>query len=380
LRLILQKLPGFAPTAVGMFLFGHLCGIAVLNGYIQSRSGLGLPQFGFVLATGAVAALAVNLYLRRSGTRLSGGLGLLLLAMAVWLPVLAQGLGPLLIAYSLQGAASRIALAGLYRAIAALQRDSEPMGLAFNPTLILESCAGFGLGESFLVNALLTESTGQALWAATLALAVGVPTGLWLRGRLPAWVSTGLKHATPATSIRAPLGLAFTAYCAEVFTITQATAWAGILATSMQLGSVRIAPLPAAGMLSGVFWLVVGTVRFTAGCYSGLQLARVVLLGNLLCVGAVLGVMAQPANALSMLACYALLGAGIACFVPFALQIVSAHARAGELADRMALLGPIMSVAVHLITGNFAPQREWFVLAALGLTLAAAVSTTLRHK
>ncbi len=363
-----------------MFLFGHLCGMAVLNGYIQVRSGLSLPQFGLVLATGAVAALAVNLYLRKSGKRFSGGLGLLLLAVAVWLPVLAQGLVPLLIAYSLQGAASRIALAGLYRAITSIQRDSEPLSLSFNSTLILESCAGFGLGESFLVNAWLTDAAAQATYAASLALMLGLPIGMWLRGRLPAWKSTGVTHVAATQSTRTPISLAFTAYCAEVFTITQATAWSGVLATSMQLGSRQISPLMAAGLLSGVFWIVVGTVRFSAGCAGRLNLARVVLVGNVLCIGAVLGAMTQPDNAVSMLICYALLGAGIACFVPFALQIISAHARAGELADWMAMLGPIMGVAVHLITGNFAPYREYFALAALSLTLANGLYTALRPK
>lgn len=347
--------------------------MAVLNGYIQLRSGLSLPQFGLVLATGAVAALAVNLYMRWTGTRFSGGLGLLLLAVAVWLPILAQGLVPLLIAYSLQGAASRIALAGLYRAITAIQRDSAPHGMTRNPTLILESFAGFGLGESFLVNSLLTEASSDATYAAALALLLGLPIGLWLRGRLPAWTAIEQMPVNAASSARSSLPFAFTAYCAEVFTITQATAWSGVLATSMQLGSRSISPLLAAGLLSGVFWLVVGTVRFCAGCAPNLNLARVVLAGNVVCLGAVLGAMAQPENAVSMLFCYALLGAGIACFVPFALQMISAHARAGEMADWMALLGPVMGVAVHLITGNFAPYREYFALAALSLTLITAL-------
>ena len=356
-----------------MFLFGHLSGMAVLNGYIQGRSGLTLPQFGLVLATGAVSALLVNLYLRRSRTKISGATGLMLLVFAVWLPVLAQGLPALLLAYSLQGAASRIALSGLYRAITAIQRQSTVLSLSINPTLILESMAGFGLGESFLANALLTQWSGEARYAATLALMVGLPASLWLRGKLPDWSSDLKTHPPAATKTAVPLAAAFTAYCAEVFTMTQATAWSSVLATTIRIGDAQLPPLVAAGLLSGVFWLVVGTVRYLAGLRESLDLRRVVLVGNVLCVAAVSGAMLTPASAGPLLLFYALLGAGIACFVPFALQMISAHPRAGEMADHMALLGPVMSVCVHLITGNFAEYRYVFVLGALSLSLVAAL-------
>ncbi|WP_031500421.1 hypothetical protein [Bryobacter aggregatus] len=357
-----------------MFLFGHISGMAVLNGYVQTRSGLSLPQFGLVLATGAVTALLVNLYLRHSGKRLSGSTGLLLLTVASWLPLLAQGLWPLLVAYSVQGAASRIALAGLYRAVTSIQRQSLTLSVNVNATLILESLAGFGLGESFLMNALVTELTGEALWASTLTLFLGVPIAWWLKGRLPVW--EGMPTAPPAAirpEVAAPIGVAFAAYCAEVFTITQATAWSSVLATSVRAGKIALSPLMAAGLLAGVFWMVVGTVRFTTGLRETVDLRRVVAVGNVLCIVAVLGSMWNPNNAWSLMACYALLGAGIACFVPFALQMISMHRRAGEFADRLALLGPVMSVSVHLITGNFAAWREYFVLAALSATLFAAV-------
>ena len=356
-----------------MFLFGHLCGMAVLNGYIQTRSGLSLPQFGLVLATGAVSALLVNLYLRRSGTKVSGATGLLLLAFAVWLPVLAQDLPALLLAYSLQGAASRIALSGLYRAITAIQRQSTVLGLSKNPTLILESMAGFGLGESFLANSMLTQWSGDASLAATFALVIGVPVGLWLRGKLPDWSSDAKRHPPSAAKATVPLAAAFTAYCAEVFTMTQATAWSSVLATSIRIGDSQLPPLIAAGVLSGVFWLVVGTVRYLAGLRESLDLRRVVLLGNVVCVAAVVGAMLTPASAGLLLLFYALLGAGIACFVPFALQIISTHPRAGEMADHMALLGPVMSVCVHLITGNFAEYHYLFVLGALTISLLASL-------
>jgi hypothetical protein len=143
---------GYGATAVGMLAFGYLAGLAVLNGWIQGRSGLSTSVFGLVLATGALAALGVNVYLRRAGKRYSGEFGLLLLSFAVWLPVLAQSLPALLLAYSLQGAASRIALAGLYRAIAEVQRRGVLAGGARNTTLTLESMAGFGLALSFLLN------------------------------------------------------------------------------------------------------------------------------------------------------------------------------------------------------------------------------------
>ena len=356
-----------------MFLFGHLCGMAVLNGYIQTRSGLSLPQFGMVLATGAITALLVNLYLRRSGTKISGATGLLLLAFSVWLPVLAQGLPALLLAYSLQGAASRIALSGLYRAITAIQRQSTVLSLSINPTLILESMAGFGPGESFLANAMLTHWSGNASYAATLALVIGIPAGLWLRGKLPDWSSDLKAHPPSASKTTVPLAAAFTAYCAEVFTMTQATAWSSVLAKTIRIGDAQLPPLVAAGALSGVFWLVVGTVRYLAGRRESLDLRRVVLVGNLTCVVAVAGAMLTPASAGPLLLFYALLGAGIACFVPFALQIISAHPRAGEMADHMALLGPVMAVCVHLITGNFAEYHYVFVLGALSLSLIASL-------
>ncbi|MBZ2183816.1 MAG: hypothetical protein K7J46_03830 [Bryobacter sp.] len=363
----------FRATALGMFLFGHLCGMAVLNGYIQSRSNLSLTEFGFVLSSGAVTALAVNLYLRRSGRRFSGATGLILLALAVCLPVLAQGFSALLLAYSLQGAASRIALAGLYRAITAIQKESTSRT---NPTLLLESMAGFGLGESFALNALITSLTGDALWAAGLALALGLPAGFWLQGKLPDWSHTpssptSYQTFAPATAA-IPVTAAFAAYCAEVFTITQATAWSSLLIQSVQFGSLRLSPLLAAGLLSGIFWLVVGSIRFLAGLQETLNLRHVVIAGHLLCLAAVTGAMLAPQNGLPLLLCYSLLGAGIACFVPFALQIIARHPRAGEFADRLALLGPVMSVGVHLLTGSFAGQHHWFVLAALAASLTFA--------
>ena len=355
-----------------MFLFGHLAGMAVLNGYIQSRSGLTLPEFGLVLSTGAVTALLVNLYLKRTGTKVSGATGLMMLAFAVWLPVLAQGLPALLVAYSMQGAASRIALSGLYRAITSIQRQWTGAG---NATLLLESMAGFGLGESFFMNAMVTHWTGEARWAAGMALVIGIPAGFWLRGKLPDWTGEAVAGA-PRKSVgtgHAPLAVAFAAYCAEVFTITQATAWSGVLAKALRFGSAELPPLVAAGVLSGVFWMVVGGVRYTAGRYETLDLRRVVMAGNVLCIVAVVGAMVTPESAGPLMFFYALLGAGIACFVPFALQIISMHPRAGEMADYMAMLGPVMSVGVHMVTGNFAGQHHWFVLGALGISLVAAV-------
>jgi hypothetical protein len=350
-----------------MFLFGHLCGMAVLNGYIQSRSGLTLPEFGLVLSTGAVTALLVNVVLRRSGWKVSGATGLVLLAFAVWLPVLAQGLPALLLAYSMQGAASRIALAGLYRAVTATQRQWTGAG---NPTLVLESMAGFGLGESFFLNAVVTQWLGDARWAAGFALGLGIPVGLWLRGKLPDW--DAMPTAMVAKVGGGSIAVAFTAYCAEVFTMTQATAWSGVLAKAMRFGSVELPPLVAAGVLSGVFWMVVGSVRYLCGQRETIDLRRVVLVGNVLCLLAVVGAMMSD-GAVVLMICYALLGAGIACFVPFALQIISMHPRAGEMADHMALLGPVMSVGVHMVTGNFAGQHHWFVLGALGVALASGL-------
>ncbi len=353
-----------------MFLFGHLSGMAVLNGYVQTRSGLTLPEFGLVLSTGAITALAVNLLLRRTGLKVSGAAGLAMLAFAVWLPLLAQGLPALLVAYSLQGAASRIALAGLYRAVTSIQREWTGEG---NATLLLESMAGFGLGESFFVNAMLTHWLGDARWAAGLAIGIGIPAGLWLRGKLPDWTGQAKPNmARPMGTGAAPISVAFAAYCAEVFTITQATAWSGVLAKALRFGNAVLEPLVAAGVLSGVFWLVVGMVRYSAGRFTTLDLRRVVLVGNVFCLVAVIGALAVPDQAGPLMLCYALLGAGIACFVPFALQIIAMHARAGEMADRMALLAPVMSVGVHTITGNFAEQRQWFVVAALGISMTMA--------
>ena len=157
--------------------------------------------------------------------------------------------------------------------------------------------------------------------------------------------------------------------------MTQATAWSSVLAKSIEIGSAKLPPLVAAGVLSGVFWMVVGTVRYLAGLRETLDLRRVVLVGNILCVAAVIGAMMTPASAGPLLLFYALLGAGIACFVPFALQIISMHPRAGEMADHMALLGPVMSVSVHLIIGNFAQYHHWFVLGALTLSLLAAIKS-----
>lgn len=354
-----------------MFLFGHLSGMAVLNGYIHSRSGLTLPEFGMVLSTGAIAAFGVNLFLRRTGIKVPGAIGIVMLAFAVWLPVLAHGLPALLLAYSMQGAASRIALSGLYRAVTSIQRQWTGEG---NATLLLESMAGFGLGESFLVNSVATQWLGDARWAAGLALAVGVPAGFWLRGKLPDWdgAAAQTKVARMGTG-SAPLAVAFAAYCAEVFTITQATAWSSILAKALRVGRAEVPALVAAGVLSGVFWIVVGSVRYLCGLKETLDLRRVVMVGNVMCLIAVAGAMAAGESAATLMVCYALLGAGIACFVPFALQIISMHSRAGELADQLALLGPVMSVGVHTITGYFPGQHHWFALAALGISLMSAV-------
>ncbi|MCX6613696.1 MAG: hypothetical protein NTW74_22980 [Acidobacteria bacterium] len=344
------------PTAIAMFLFGHLSGMAVLNGYIQTRSGLTLPQFGLVLSTGAITALLVNLYLKLSGKKISGATGLILLAFAVWLPVLAQGLPALLLAYSMQGAASRIALSGLYRAITSIQRQS--------------------MGMSFFLNALLTQYTGQAIYAAGFALSIGIPAGLWLRGKLPDWTAEAARQAATQTArTSVPLAVAFTAYCAEVFTMTQATAWSSVLAKTIRIGDTLLPPLVAAGILSGVFWMVVGSVRYLAGLKETMDLRRIVLAGNVLCVVAIVGAILTPASAGPLMLFYALLGAGIACFVPFALQIISMHPKAGEMADYMAMLGPVMSVSVHLITGNFAEYHNVFVLGALTLSLLAALKS-----
>lgn len=355
-----------------MFLFGHLCGMAVLNGLIQQRAQLTLPEFSLVLSTGAVAALSVNLILRRLNLRVSGGIGLLLLAIAVWLPVTAQTLPTLLLAYSLQGAASRLALSGLYRAIAAIQREANLQGSASNTTLFLESLAGFGLGESFLLDSFLAHFTGLVWPPALLCLLLGVPTALWLRGRLPEWIAQPATHAATATAVAVPVAAAFAAYGAEVFTMTQATAWSGLLTKSLTVGQRNIPPLLAAGLLSGTFWCVVGSVRYAASRWETLDLRRVVILGHAICLAAVLGAFLRPNDALILLACYALLGAGIACFVPFALQTIARHPQGGRFADHFALLGPVMSVGVHLLTGYFAGQHQLFVLGALTLSLLLA--------
>ncbi len=355
-----------------MLAFGYLAGMAVLNGWIQARSGLPLGAFGIILATGALAALAVNLYLRRSGRRYSGEFGLLLLSCSVWLPVLAQDFWALLLAYSLQGAASRIALAGLYRAIAEIQRRAESSRRSANTTLVLESMAGFGLGASFLFNSNLTEASGAGWPSAVLSMLVGLAAAWALRGRLPDW-SGAQKSAARAPGDSRTLWFAFAVYCTEVFSMTQATAWSSILTGELHFGSRTLPSLVAGGLLTGVFWLVVGTVRWLAGQYPSLDLRRVVVGGCVLSLAAVLGVMLSGPRGVPLIACYAAMGAGIACFVPFALQTIALQPDAGRLADRLALLGPVMSVGVHLVTGSLAEYREWFVVAALSASLALAL-------
>jgi hypothetical protein len=355
-----------------MLCFGYLAGLAVLNGWIQSRSGLSTGVFGFVLATGAVAALLVNIYIRRRGLRLSGEFGLLLLSFAVWLPVLAQSLPALLLAYSLQGAASRIALAGLYRAITEVQRRSLLLGCEANTTLSLESMAGFGLALSFLLNSQLTERLGAGWPSAALAMLTGVAAALGLRQKLPDWMDQNPKPGGRSGSQGGSLVFAFAIYCTEVFTMTQATAWGSILTGELQFGSKTLAPLSAGGLMTGVFWFVVGSVRWIAGRRSDIDLRRVVVGGLVFCLLAVAGVMASGSRGLPLLISYASLGAGIACFVPFALQTIAQQPNAGKLADRFALLGPVMSVAVHLLTGLAPGWREVFVLAALSTAFALA--------
>ncbi len=357
-----------------MFAFGYIAGMAVLNGWIQARSGLPLDQFGLVLATGALAALAVNLYLRRSGKRYSGEFGLLLLSVAVWLPVLAQSLPALMLAYSLQGAASRIALAGLYRAITEVQRRSESLGAQSNPTLVLESMAGFGLGLSFFLNSQLTGNLGIGWPSALLAMGFGVATAIVLRGKLPDWQGSAARAAASGEASPALL-FAFAVYCTEVFTMTQATAWSSILTQEFTLASRTLSPLLAGGLLTGIFWLVVGVVRWSVGQAPWLDLRKVVIGGCLLCAIAVVLTLSNPRRAAVLIPSYALLGAGIACFVPFALQTIAIQPNAGRLAERLALLGPVMSVGVHVITGYFAAWREYFVLAALSVSLLLAWST-----
>jgi hypothetical protein len=357
-----------------MFAFGYIAGLAVLNGWIQARSGLPVHQFGLVLATGAIAALVVNLYLRRSGKRYSGELGLLLLSVAVWLPVLAQSLPALLLAYSLQGAASRIALAGLYRAITEVQRRGESLALSSNPTLVLESMAGFGLGISFLANSQLTGHFGAGWPSALIAMLFGLATAKLLRGRLPEWTPSAQRSSASAAVPRKLL-FAFAVYCTEVFTMTQATAWSSILTKEFSLASRTLSPLLAGGLLTGVFWIVVGFVRWAVGQAPWLDLRKVVGIGCVVCTCAVLMALWNPHQGAILIPSYALLGAGIACFVPFALQSIASQPDAGRLADRLALLGPVMSVGVHVITGYFATFREYFVLAALSLSLALAWTT-----
>jgi hypothetical protein len=360
------------PTALGMFLFGHLGGMAVLNGLIQQRAQLTLPEFSLVLSTGAVAALCVNLILRRLHLRVSGGIGLLLLAIAVWLPVTAQTLPTLLLAYALHGAASRLALSGLYRAIAAIQREANLQGSPGNPTLFLESIAGFGLGESFLLDSFLAHFTGLIWPPAMLCLILGVPTALWLHGRLPEWHAQPAAQAANTTAAAVPVAAAFVAYGAEVFTMTQASTWSSLLATSLTLGQRQIPPLLAAGLLSGAFWVMVGSVRYAASHWETLDLRRVVLLGHAISLAAAFGAFLRPNDAFVQLACYALLGAGISCFVPFALQTIARHPQGGRFADHFALLGQVMGVGAHLLTGNFAGQHQLFLLAALTLSLLFA--------
>lgn len=363
---------GYGATALGMLVFGYLAGLAVLNGWIQTRSGLSTSVFGLVLATGAVAALAVNVYLRRTGRRFRGEFGLLLLSFAVWLPVLAQSLPALLLAYSLQGAASRIALAGLYRAIAEVQRRGTLAGSARNTTLTLESMAGFGLAASFLLNSQITERWAAGWPSALLAMLVGGAAAWALRGRLPEWEGSESVRAEGEGRMHPALLFAFAIYCTEVFTMTQATAWGSVLTGELRFGTQVWPPLMAGGLLTGVFWLVVGSVRWLVGQRSGIELRRVVVGGLLLCSAAVVGVMLSGSRGTPLLLSYAAMGAGIACFVPYALQTIAQEKNAGKLADRMALLGPVMSVGVHVVTGTLSAYREWFVLLALAGSLGMA--------
>lgn len=364
---------GYGATAVGMLAFGYLAGLAVLNGWIQGRSGLSTSLFGLVLATGAVAAWVVNVWLRKTGRRYSGEAGLLLLSFAVWLPVLAQSLPALLLAYSLQGAASRIALAGLYRAIAEVQRRGVLAGSNRNTTLTLESMAGFGLAGSFLLNSQLTERLSAGWPSALIAMCVGAAAAWGLRGRLPDWQGKEEAKADGQGRMHPALVFAFAIYCTEVFTMTQATAWGSVLTGELRFGSKTLPPLMAGGLMTGVFWLVVGCVRWLAGQRTGIDLRRVVMGGLGVCIVSVIGVMLSGSRGTPLLLSYAAMGAGIACFVPFALQTIAQEKNAGKLADRFALLGPVMSVGVHLVTGTMSNYREWFVLAALTASLVLAV-------
>lgn len=368
-----EAIEGYGATAVGMLVFGYLAGLAVLNGWIQSRSGLSTSLFGLVLATGAVAALLVNVYLRRTGRRYSGEFGLLLLSFAVWLPVLAQSLPALLLAYSLQGAASRIALAGLYRAIAEVQRRGMLAGSNRNTTLTLESMAGFGLAASFFLNSQMTERLGAGWPSALIAMLVGAVAAWGLRGKLPDWHGVETARTEGQGRMHPALLFAFAIYCTEVFTMTQATAWGSILTGELRFGSSVLPPLMAGGLMTGVFWLVVGCVRWLAGQRTGIDLRRVVMGGLVFCIAAVIGVMLSGSRGTPLLLSYAAMGAGIACFVPFALQTIAQEKNAGRLADRFALLGPVMSVGVHLVTGTLSAYREWFVLAALTASLLLAL-------
>jgi len=87
----------------------------------------------------------------------------------------------------------------------------------------------------------------------------------------------------------------------------------------------------------------------------------------------VVGVMLSGSRGTPLVLSYAAMGAGIACFVPFALQTIAQEKNAGRLADRFALLGPVMSVGVHLVTGTMSAYREWFVLVALCASLVLAL-------
>jgi hypothetical protein len=288
------------------------------------------------------------------------------------LPVLAQSLPALLLAYSLQGAASRIALAGLYRAITEVQRRSEFTNTRSNPTLVLESMAGFGLSLSFFCNSQLTARLGQGIPSAFLSLILGLAVAFFLRGRLPDWQGPAVR-SLPVRATSQSLLFAFAIYCTEVFTMTQATAWSSILIGELTLASRTLPPLVAGGLLTGVFWFVVAIVRLLVGQFPALDLRRIVVIGCFLCLASVAGVMNTSSRGWPLLLCYATLGAGIATFVPFALQSISRDPNAGRLADRLALLGPVMSVGVHLITGFFAAQREIFVLFALAVSLSLAL-------
>jgi hypothetical protein len=146
-----------------------------------------------------------------------------------------------------------------------------------------------------------------------------------------------------------------------------------VLTGELRFGSKTLPPLMAGGLMTGVFWLVVGLVRWIAGQRMGIDLRRVVMVGLVVCIVSVVGVMFSGSRGTPLLLSYAAMGAGIACFVPFALQTIAREENAGRLADRFALLGPVMSVGVHLVTGTLSEYREWFVLLALAASLVLAM-------